>query len=82
MAQPVAYLLNYAHHVIYAAAYMPGAFRVLGGNWDRKNLYILLQAHMLMVELCQEIMEACYNLHFVSISRPCCSSGAVSSLMR
>ena len=45
MAQPVAYLLNYAHHVIYAAAYMPEAFKVPGGNWDQ----------MLMMELCQEI---------------------------
>ena len=45
MAQPVAYLLNYAHHVIYAAAYMPGAFKVFGGIWDQ----------MLVGELSQEI---------------------------
>ena len=70
MAQPVEYLLNCAHHVLYAAAYMPGAFKVLGGIWDQ----------MLMVELCQEVWEACYNSYLIVIPRPCCSSGVRSSL--
>ena len=76
------YLLYYAHHIIYVAAYMPEALEVFGGIWDWTNLYSLPQALMFWAKLLQKFVEACYNLYLVSIPRPCSSSWTASSHMK